>query len=108
MENMLFSYALTAENPDLLPVLLKKLRQMIEEHAKRHDFAQMVHVEDIHTGTVDLGGNTAETAILVPFHRDHFRELVTLNQYMRERATEIGLALRGLILPAGAGIIPFA
>ena len=93
-----FSYSLVADDETTLELRGEELLGLIREHAIKHDFAQRIHVDEVSVEVMDID-NERKVILLLPFHKEYFSELATLNRYIVAQASKIGLRVTGLVLP---------
>jgi len=91
-----FFYRLVPSLPGDLESLAERFALRVAEHAKKHDFAQLIRADRI---AVLPGRGGA--GVLVPFRRNHHREIPAIGWYLRTLGRTIGLRLEELILPGG-------
>ena len=101
-----FEYWLAPLDDDDIEGRLQTLMARVCEHAGRHDFAQRILASGIaiREWPADTGFARGR-AIVVPFHREHYREMPAIAFYLRELGREQRLRLAALMLPGG-GCIP--
>ena len=91
-------------NQESLESRARKLADNIRAHSEKHDFAKKISFMDIVVQEIEYDGK-CKAAVIVPFHRECFRELASLNMYIRERAKETGLEIKNIMLPDGTFLL---
>jgi len=94
-----FHYFLTAADGGL-EEKAARLREVVREHAKEHDFARQIFFDDITVGEREIEGARVR-GVIVPMYRENIREFSSVNFYVKARAKELGLELVNIILPDG-------
>ena len=105
-DDAFFEYWLSPLDDQDLDERLRRLVEKIAAHAAKHDFAQRIHVEGIAVREWPAdAGLGAGRAVVVPFHREHFREMPAIAFYLKELGRENRFRLAAMMLPGG-GCIP--
>ena len=105
-DGLTFEYWLAPLDEEDIEARLRTLVARIGEHVERHDFAQRILLGDISIREWPAGEGVGHgRAIVVPFYREHFREMPAIAFYLRELGRKQRLRLAALMLPGG-GCIP--
>ncbi len=73
----------------------------LKEHASKHDFAQMVFIENITLKNFELQ-SIKYKALFIPFHKERFEDFTAFNWYLKTLAAKYKLKVFQLIMPDGS------
>lgn len=103
-EIQILTYILIAT--DNKPISEKQFELFIKDitkHAEKHDFAQMIQLSEICIGNFTVK-NIEYEGIFIPFHKDRFEDLTTLNWYLKTQSAKHHLMMFQLKMPDGSFI----
>ena len=101
-QDQIFQYVLISI--DSSPIQEQQFQQFsnaVAEHSLKHDFAQMIHKQDIFIKKFEVK-KIEYTGIFVPFQKERFEDLTALNWYLKTLSAKNSLMMFQLVMPDGS------
>lgn len=100
--NEIFNYVLVpVDHAEVTDSQFSLFLTELKDHANKHDFAQMVFIENIALKIFEFQ-NIKYKALFIPFHKERFEDFTAFNWYLKTLSAKYKMKVFQLIMPDGS------